>query len=195
MVVPEHEHVRGEPDLRRAGGEEAKGAERIPVRPAAPEGLGMWNSEVLAAGQVVVAQRVGRLGDAGDVLNGCRSPPSAAWAPGIIVNTGVSTASRSSNRRSSEHVPAGIHHDRLPGHHATLVAGQEQGCVGHVQWLRDVSQRHAGEELGPTGLEVDLVLGRRPANPVGPTAPFRCLPARGSCSGFPSDRPRERPTW
>ena len=35
VVVPEHEHVREQPDLRRRGGNVAERGERVPVAPAA----------------------------------------------------------------------------------------------------------------------------------------------------------------
>src|SRR5207244_6589708 len=61
------QHVRREPDSRRLRGEEAEGGERVVVARAAHRRDERWNGDVLAAGEVMIAEAVGRGRDAGEL--------------------------------------------------------------------------------------------------------------------------------
>src|SRR5262249_37146512 len=65
VVIREHEHPRHEPDRRRAGGEEAEGGERVPVRGAAPADLALGNADVLRTRAEVESQTIGSRDDRG----------------------------------------------------------------------------------------------------------------------------------
>ena len=69
MMVAEHQRHGGEPDLFGARRHIAERGERIPVPRTAPPGLGRGQADVLAAGQMVIAEPIRRLGDAADVLD------------------------------------------------------------------------------------------------------------------------------
>ena len=130
MVIAEHQHVGGQPNSLRARGQVAEGRQRIPVADAAPVPLGRGQRDVLAAGQVVIAEPIGGLGDMGQVLDGGVLLPVAA-APGEHRHHRVwpPTVWRDG---SSLHVPSGVDGDRLAGDGAAFVAGQEQRQVGDV---------------------------------------------------------------
>jgi hypothetical protein len=67
MVVAEDQHVRGQPDPLRLGGQERQRGQRIPVRAAAASGRRGRDHDVLAARQVVIAKAVRGLGHGHDV--------------------------------------------------------------------------------------------------------------------------------
>ena len=69
VVVAEHQHVGGEADALGACREIAERRQRVPVAAAAHVDGGFGHGDVLAAGEVVVAEPVGGLGDAGDVVD------------------------------------------------------------------------------------------------------------------------------
>ena len=75
VVVGKDENAGGEPDLLRYGGEVSEGGQRIPVPRSPCRGVRGGNGYVLSAGQVVVAQAIGGLGDAGEVLDRCAALP------------------------------------------------------------------------------------------------------------------------
>ena len=74
VVVGKDENAGGEPDLLRYGGEVSEGGQRIPV-PRSPSAVSAWERLCARAGQVVVAQLIGGLGDAGEVLDRCAALP------------------------------------------------------------------------------------------------------------------------
>ena len=78
MVVAEHQHVRSELDLGRARCEVAEGGEWIPVAGPAAIELRCGDADVLAAGQVVVAEAISSFRDGTEVLDGGLSLPLSA---------------------------------------------------------------------------------------------------------------------
>ena len=70
MVVGEHEHIGRELDVGGARGEVAEGGERVPVARATAIELRGGQGDVLTARHVVVAEPIGGLGDARDVVDG-----------------------------------------------------------------------------------------------------------------------------
>ena len=121
------------------------------VARAAPVELRCRQRDVLAAGQVVVAETVGGLGDPREVLDRGRLLPRAVQ-PGFIVTTGVPIDSFTAIAvPSALHDATGVDGDRLPGDRPALVAGQEQREVGDVLGGGDVAQGDALEHATPDG--------------------------------------------
>jgi len=92
-MVAEHEHVRDEADTTRVRGQKPEGGERIVVARPAGGDHSRRNGHVLAAGEVRVAEPVGRGGDAHQLVG------SSVLRPGGVVlrmrvSTGVTSASR-----------------------------------------------------------------------------------------------------
>ena len=93
VVIGEHQHVGGQPDPLGAGGQVAERGQRIPVAGPAAVPLGRGQGDVLAAGEVVVAEPVCGLGDLGQVLDRRRAFSQSPLRPGNMVTTGVATDS------------------------------------------------------------------------------------------------------
>ena len=93
--------------------------------------FGCGQRNVLAAGEVVVAEPVRGLGDPGQVLDrGVILPVGAD--PGLHGYYWRADRQFHGIACSSLHVSSGVDGDRLPGDGPALVAGQEQRQVGDI---------------------------------------------------------------
>ncbi len=75
MVIAEHQHRGRKPDPARVSGEITERGERVPVPRPGQAGSRGRDGDVLATGQVVVAEPVGSLGDAAHLIDAAIALP------------------------------------------------------------------------------------------------------------------------
>jgi hypothetical protein len=88
LTLSKDEHPGGQADLPGARRHVTKGGERVPVAGASPDQLSLRHTDMLAASEVVVAEAIRRLRDAGELLNG-----------GILLPFTAGTGAHGHNRR------------------------------------------------------------------------------------------------